>query len=302
MTRILFLPIVVLLLLASKCAEVEPPDTVIFKSQDFKFNYSIDNPLASIFLNYDLKEISGIECSLDDKYLYAVNDEKAELFVLNISTGEVIEKINFGKPDDYEGLCMVNNLVYIAESNGNLKAVNPITKKRVATYDCRLSRKNDIEGLAYDISTKSLLLAAKGHSKLDGHKKGKRSIFKIPISDFKVEKKPFLTIDLEKSIKSLIPNVNIDTETVGILNKRVKEFAPSGLAIHPLTKDLYMLSARGKILIVLTPDGNLQAVVFLNKNENQQPEGICFKKDGTMFISNEGASGNGKLAIFSMAR
>lgn len=299
MIRILLFSILVLLLISAKCKETEPSSVNIFARSNFKFNYALDQAVRTFFMDSRLKEISGVEVSLNEKHLYAVNDEKANLYVLDILTGEVLDKIDFGKPDDYEALCMVDNLVYIVESNGNLKVVDPDSKKRVATHDCSLSSKNNIEGLAFDPTSNKLLLAAKGHSKLDGHKKGKRSIFSIPLKNFKVDKNPYLSLNLKKIGKEIMQGsekVNINDK----LLQRIQEFAPSGLAIHPITKDLYMLSARGQSLTVVSPDGIVNAIVLLPKMNNPQPEGICFKKDGTMFITNEGVLGRGRIDEFPM--
>jgi len=298
MIRILFISIAILTLLSSKCSDVESSETIVISDSNFKFSYDLNEPNSSFFLTSELKEISGLSCSLDDQYLYAINDELANLYILDIQTAEIKDKVDFGKPDDYEGMCMVDDFVYIVESNGNLKVVDPKSKKRVASYDCSLSKKNNIEGLAYDASTKRLLLAAKGNSKLDGHKKGKRSIFSIPTFDYKVEKKPYLSLDMKKRFEALVQKKSEEVDDK--MKSRIGDFAPSGLAIHPSTKDLYILSARGQTLTIVNSEGHLQAVVFLSQNSNPQPEGICFDRNGTLYISNEGVTGKGRIASFVM--
>ncbi|MBK7408618.1 MAG: SdiA-regulated domain-containing protein [Saprospirales bacterium] len=77
-------------------------------------------------------------------------------------------------------------------------------------------------------------------------------------------------------------------------------FAPSALAIHPLTGHLYLLSSVGKLLVVL--DRETGAIIYvqkLKKSVHPQPEGICFDPDGTMYISNEGKDGNGLIHKFA---
>ena len=65
-------------------------------------------------------------------------------------------------------------------------------------------------------------------------------------------------------------------------------FNPSGIAIHPITKEIYILSAEGNTLIVVDHEGRLNYAIHLKKSLFKQPEGITFDSKGTMYISNEG--------------
>ena len=50
----------------------------------------------------------------------------------------------------------------------------------------------------------------------------------------------------------------------------------------------------------LDAKGNVQKVVKLDKSEYRQPEGLCFAKDGTMYMSSEGKGGKGRIYRFDM--
>ena len=76
-------------------------------------------------------------------------------------------------------------------------------------------------------------------------------------------------------------------------------FQPSAIAIHPISKNLYVVGSVGKILVVLSPKGDIQAIVKLKRKIFRQPEGICFAPDGTMFISNEGRGKKANILKYS---
>ena len=72
---------------------------------------------------------------------------------------------------------------------------------------------------------------------------------------------------------------------------KAADFGPSGIAIHPKTREIYIISSVGKLLVILDKKGNLKYFEKLNADIFKQPEGICFEQDGTLYISSEGKSG-----------
>ena len=69
----------------------------------------------------------------------------------------------------------------------------------------------------------------------------------------------------------------------------VSDFFPSAIAVHPQTHDIYILSTREtKGMAVYTYGGVLKSFQFINKELMPQPEGICFSKNGDLFITTEG--------------
>src|SRR5204863_2389137 len=80
----------------------------------------------------------------------------------------------------------------------------------------------------------------------------------------------------------------------------VHTFEPSGIAIHPVTRDLYIISSVGKVLVIISPDGHLSNVIQLNPKVFKQPEGIAFNSKGDLFITNEGKQGKGNILEFNI--
>ncbi|MEZ4981635.1 MAG: SdiA-regulated domain-containing protein [Saprospiraceae bacterium] len=76
---------------------------------------------------------------------------------------------------------------------------------------------------------------------------------------------------------------------------------PSAIAQHPITEEFYILSSVGKLLMVLSAEGEINYIEKLDKKILPQPEGICFEKNGTMWISSEGKkSGNGTVLKYNL--
>ena len=76
------------------------------------------------------------------------------------------------------------------------------------------------------------------------------------------------------------------------------DFKPSGIAIHPMTGQIYMISSVGKLLVVLNKNRDLSAKYALDKDVFKQPEGICFSPDGDLYISNEGRGKSANILHF----
>ena len=72
---------------------------------------------------------------------------------------------------------------------------------------------------------------------------------------------------------------------------RLKEFAPSGIAVHPQTKNLYILSHKGRLLVVMDQQAEIEKIYFLDYNIHRQPEGICFDDQNRLYIGNESNEG-----------
>ena len=70
---------------------------------------------------------------------------------------------------------------------------------------------------------------------------------------------------------------------------------PSGIAMHPQTKDIYVTDGRNSMLLVLDGAGKSKNLYNLNNKEFSQPEGISFHSNGDLFISNEGAKSSGNI-------
>lgn len=239
--------------------------------QEKVFSYNLNSPNEKYVLPQKLTEISGLSYS-NDGQLYCVNDEQGKIFVYSITEKKIIKTIDFGKDGDYEGIEIVNNIVYVLKSDGKIKAIDLATEE-AKNIDCSQKEVLEYEGLAYDQNTNSLLLAVK-------EMKGNKKIYEYDLSS-----------EIMK-VRYIIPESFIDA------NSDKKEFKPSGIAVHPISKEIYILASAGKKLIVMSYENKKIKQHNLDNQLFAQPEGICFGFNGELFISSEGKGGSGYILRF----
>ena len=278
-----------------------PPETRAIPFLGEALDYSINQPSSEANLIRDLREISGLTYNPRLDQLMCINDEKAFIYFLDTDEFKMVKRIDFGKSRDYEGIAYKDGEVYIVESNGDFFVVNEETEKRTDKFNTKLSRKNDIEGLTYQASKSQFLVAAKGEGKIDGKSGKVKSIFILDPAEQKIEENPFVSIDLEEEAKKLEEALGKNEKVLSNYQlSRIGKFSPSGIAIHPVTKDIFILSSRGKLLVVLDQASKIKGIHFLDEQLHKQPEGICFSPTATLFVSNEGRAGKAKIYKYDM--
>ena len=271
----------------------------------FGFAYNLSSPDSVYYLDDNLLEISGISWYGDNK-IACIQDEQGIIYMFDTSEGRVTGSYKFGKNDDYEDIAVFNDTAWILSSKGTIYKVTDFTdeKLEVTSYSTLLSAKNNSEGLAYDLSDNSLLIACKNQSSITGHEKftGFKAIYRFRTTDNNLIEDPEFLIDLEQfndyeetryfkkvSLK-LAKKLNL-VDNAG--------FQPSGLAIHPFIDEIYVISATPGMLIVMDRSGDVRNILPLDKRIFKQPEGICFSPEGDLYISNEGNNGRGNILKFN---
>lgn len=284
-------------------------DYKIFEHSDYDFPYNLNHPDKSWELPKKLVEISGLGY-IDKQRLACVQDEKGNIYIFNLKSGEVEHKVDFGDDGDYEGIEIIGNDAWVLKSNGTLYQVSNYLKKlepEVNKYTTSLSGKNDSEGLAYDPVDQNLLIACKGHPFVD-EKAGKefKAIYTFNLETKLLEIKPFLLIAMDsiKFYKNYNTMTQLGVELLAYFDhsKGDLSFQPSGIAIHPHTGNIYILGSVGNLLLVFSREGEMQAIIDLKSKIHAQPEGICFSPDGTLYISNEGEEDKGMILQFELKK
>ena len=246
--------------------------TIFSVSIEFKLPFKLDEPTLKIELSEELKEISGL--SWYKNSLAGVQDELGTVYLIEPGSGEILNRIRFSFPGDFEGVETVGNQFYALTSSGiifSFDIKNPAEVERIQTP---LSWKNDAEGLAYDDINNRLLILCKEQGSLTNSKSSSKSIFAYSLIFNKFEPKPLITLSLNDLQKF----------------KELKKYKPSALAIDPMTCDIYILSSVGKAVVILDPNFKIIKVKKLSGKLFNQPEGICFSPQGDLYISNEGSS------------
>ncbi len=293
------------ILLINVVACKSPKEQSIFLSEDYgQFPYAIFQPDYRYELAPRLQEISGLTYRSKTSLL-CVNDEEGVVFDFNIKSGEISGVYSFAKAGDYEGIELVDSMLYVLRSNGNIYEIRHFNTASIITklYKTKLNSKNDTEGLGYDKTTNSLLIACKGKPGKKKKYKGERAIYSFSLDSCKLSKEPTYLISQKqiRDILSLSDYKKLSNQILENVNpsKGDVTFQPSAVAIHPITQNLYVLASAGKLLVVLNPQGDILAVVKLKRSIFNQPEGICFAPDGTMFISNEGKKKSANILKFN---
>lgn len=248
------------------------------------FAYKINQPSNTFKLESDLTEISGLTMAPEKDHLLAVQDEKGKAFLIDFTDGSVKKEMKFGGSDDYEGIEYVGDEVFVVNSKGNVDAwkYKGGDKDNKRTSNTILNSDYDVEGLGALASGHLLVACKSAKSKKDRNRK----VFVLDPISLEIDSMPFLSLD-----------------HVAIAAKlgRPKEspiFSPSGITVHPLTNEIYIISSPAKALVRYNSDGVLLDAVELSSKVHEQPEGITIDRDGTLFISNEGQGGSAKLHIF----
>ncbi len=260
------------------------------------FPYNLEMPNAIFEMPESLKEISGLGLSKDAENLVAVNDEEGIVFLINKKEGKVTGKIEFWKEGDYEGLEVVGDDVYVVKSSGTIYQVKNYLSDKPETVKINtfLNSDNDVEGLGYDVAKNCLLVGCKGKMAEGGGEQTplKKAIYQFDLTDMVMKNEPAYTLTLP-DMQEYISHMESHGEMEKLLEDFSTEenelkFSPSGIAVHPISKEIYVTSSKGKLLLVLSPEGKIVHLKKMKKKIHAQPEGICFDADGTLYIANEG--------------
>jgi uncharacterized protein YjiK len=229
-----------------------------------------------------LREISAI-VYLDNNRFACVQDEMGIIYFYNTSVGKIEKEIPFAGAGDYEGLAIAGQTAYVLRSDGqiievkNYNSANPA----IRSFKTHLTAENNTEGMCFDPANNRLLIAIKGNEQQTEAYKG---IYSFSLPNYKMDERPVYKIDLNNPLFA-----NVKTKKSG------SEMQPSAIAIHPITKDIYITEATNPKLLILDPKGNLKDLKTLSSKEFYKPEGISFSPEGNMYISNEGKKDPGNI-------
>lgn len=245
--------------------------------------YDLSEPTI-VHLRTELDEISGIVYYPKDTSIFAINDEVGVLFKIYLRKRIQVERWKFSDDADYEDIAIVDSTFYVLLSNGNIKAFTFESKESVKVETCKIpvSGKNDFESLYFDQFYQQLVLICKD---CEQDKKKSVSAFAFKPSSRTFQKEPFFTLD--------------GKEVAEMMRDKKLDFKPSAAAIHPITKELFIVSSIAKVIAIADRNGEIKKVYPIDPHLFKQPEGITFTPNGDLLISNESAElGAGNILIF----
>lgn len=265
-------------LLTSSCRpkirKIKSPEHYNFsKRQEFKLDITI-------------REISGLAWDGKNDVYVAVNDEFGKLYFLTEEKKDVIGvPYPFAGRGDYEDVAVVNGVPYILRSDGQIYQLLKDTSGagyKVKSEKINLPGTNDFETLYYDADRKALIMICKNCGMDD---KNTVSAFAYYPDSIGFDTRPVFTISA--------------AEVTRLSKQKTSKLQPSAAAIHPILHKLFILSSASSQLVVTDLNGKVDSVYELGKKLFPQPEGITFRKDGTMLISNEGIAAKATIVQFT---
>ncbi len=247
----------------------------------------------------ELKEISA-NVFRDNDHMACIEDNDGIIYMYNLQSRSIDEKISFAGNGDYEGLAKVKNTWYVLRSDGFLfevqeqKGAKPIVK----TYDLPLTVENETESLCYDSANNRLLVGVK---EKDPTEKDKKGVYGFDLATKKMSTDAVFYLESSKKDKDKEDKKDKDDDDKKGKKKKKdrSEIKPSDFAIEPGTGELYILDGPSSRLIIADPKGNIKSSVQLDKHTFPQPEGLCFSPGGDLYISSEGGkNGQGVIVKF----
>ena len=255
--------------------------------------FDLKHPSQTWKLPEQLKEISGI-VKLGGDSLLAIEDLHASLYFLKLQNpnASIIATLPFAANQkdkfDIEDVTIIGDTIYALWSHASVfKIWNWRSKIQSKEFSTFLDKKNNTEGLAYDPVSGDLLIACKKESGDEDEKKSTRAVYEFDVKTGELKPEPFLLIEKKDFKKFIADKV---------------EFFPSGIAVHPFSHDIYIISTKGnKCIACYSHSGQLKSFEYLDKDLLPQPEGICFDASANLYISTEGKHGEA-AAIYEFAK
>jgi uncharacterized protein YjiK len=231
--------------------------------------YNLSSPTI-INLPIELDEISGIAYYEKDTSVFAIIDEDGLLYKIPIKDPSKTKKWVFDKPRDYEDIILRDSVFYVLVSNGDVMSLHfkgdSIITTKSKFSDVSGKKLNEFEGMYLD-SNRIIIMC----KECEEDKKAKISFYWF--NDSVQNYQPYKFLDVAPIAEKL--------------DKNKIAFKPSAAAIHPMTKELYILSSIHKMLLIIDNKGQIKNMYTLNPKIYKQPEGIAFTPAGDLIVSNE---------------
>jgi hypothetical protein len=230
--------------------------------------------IAQWILPRALTEVSGIALTPDGRLL-THDDEHGRITVIDPRRGVVLKRFVLGEAGtrgDFEGITIADDKIYVVISNGNLfEFTEGANGQRVpyTAHETRLGRECEFEGVAYDSTARSLVLACKNV----GMKRYRDHLVLYRWSlDRTTDRLSMLTVPLSQVIG--------DHDWKGL--------HPSDITVDPSTGNYVIVASKETALVEITPTGTVVRSIALPEKTHSQPEGVAITRDGILIVSDEG--------------
>ena len=246
-----------------------------------------DSAIARWILPRELDEISGIALTPDGRLL-AHGDERAQVSEIDYRRGVIVKQFVIGKPTvraDLEGITVANGVIFMTTDKGVLyefrEGANG-TRVDFITYDTRLGKECEFEGLAYDHTINSLLLACK-------------EVETEALKDSMVIYRWKLDGGGQRLSRLTVPL----TEILPAIDE--KEFHAAEITVDPHTGNYVIIASIEGALVEITPAGEVISARKL-AGQHDQPESIAITKDSILIIGDEAGKRPAAITLYTWPR
>ena len=237
-------------------------------------NYNLSSPKV-VKLPEILDEISGIAYYPRDTSVFAIIDEDGLLFKIPIKSPAATRQWKFDKKRDFEEIVLVDSTFYVLVSNGDVERIKFVGEKietQKSDFSNEAKEVNEFESMYFSDDSTGLVILCKS---CETDPKKSFSSFKYNFRD---------------SSKSYAPHMSFDMSAIESTLNVDKHLKASAAAVHPITKDIYIISSVQKLLVVTSSQGEVKELIQLDPGIYKQPEGLTFTPEGDLIISNEFAN------------
>lgn len=278
-----------------------------YLNNERKTGYNLTKPEVSFILPDTLHEISGLTY-IDSTTFACVQDENGILFIYDAVKNKIQKQYKFNIDGDYEGIARVNKTIYVLRSDGTLFEILDYESKnfKLNSYSTGIPANNN-EGLCYDKDNNRLLIACKGKIGKGPEFKDRRVIYGFNLQTKSLTDEPIFDVNLQVIKEFAIKNyLNLPTKSRKKKGQPIEEpfikFRTSAICIHPVTKQLFLLSASDHLFFIFNMNGTIEHIEQLNPVMFNKAEGITFFENGDMLITNEGQDKKPTLLRFNFNR
>jgi uncharacterized protein YjiK len=272
--------------------------TLSFQQSGF---YAFNSPSSIHTLPFELREVSGLTDYMGQQ-IACIQDEAGIIFIYDLTKDSIVNQYQFRQSGDFEGLTRVQSTFFALRSDATLFEISsPYDSVHVRSQSLQLPSW-DHEGLCFDERLNRLLIAPKSKQGKGHELKDIRAIYAYDLVSRSLIETPVLTISLneiESFAKSHQLPLPMRSGRNGQDSLSALKFMPSSIAVHPITDEIYIISAVDHTLVVYSKAGELINYVKLNPAVFNKPEGITFLEDGTLLVTNEGQMGTPSLLSFN---
>jgi SdiA-regulated len=266
------------ILICLGCNAINKPDPVAVSSPK---GYRLDQP-EKMKLREMLDEISGMVYYAPMNAIIAINDEEGELYAVPLDSSRHYNSWKFTRHGDFEDLAFTGTDWFALKSNGTIFKINNCFTDSISSegFPFPGAVRNDFESLYYD-GTRLIIIC----KTCKNDEKKVTSAYAFDIITLKHSEQPIF--QLEANLNSLGNE------------EKYKSLRPSAAAIHPVSKELYVIASLNDVLLIADASGKIKELFHLDSDLFKQPEGITFSPSGDMYISNEAKGGIANILKFA---